>query len=83
LSTRATPAARREDWWRRRSPDPIPATADEAVDLANSGALASTHKITVRAVAGEPYERIVDYELGPMPEPLPAAAAFDPDEVPF
>ena len=33
---------------------------------------ASTSYITVRTVAGEPYERIVDYELGAMPEPAAA-----------
>jgi DNA repair protein RadD len=70
-------------WWRERSPDPVPDTAQRAVDLAYGGALAPTHEITVRAVAGEKFERIVDYQLGPMPEPLPAAAAFDPNEVPF
>ncbi|MCI0333658.1 MAG: DEAD/DEAH box helicase [Planctomycetes bacterium] len=59
-------------WWIRRSPDPVPGTAERAVELAQSGALAPTYSITVRSVAGEPYERIVDYELGPMPEPVPA-----------
>lgn len=59
-------------WWKRRSPDPVPDTADRAVELAQSGALAPTLAISVRSVAGEPYERIVDYELGPMPEPVPA-----------
>jgi DNA repair protein RadD len=57
-----------EQWWRKRSPDPVPDTAERAVELAECGALAPTLYITVRAVAGEPYERIVDYELGPVPE---------------
>ena len=28
-----------------------------------------------RLVAGEPYERIIDYELGELPEPLPARSS--------
>ena len=71
-----------EAWWRQRSPDPVPATAQDAVDLANAGAVAKTKKITVRTVAGEQYARIVDYELGPMPEPV-ASAPFDPADIPF
>lgn len=74
-------------WWRRRSPDPVPQTAAYAVDLAQCGAVASTLAITVRAVAGDPYERIVDYELGAIPEALPAEIADNcpvaMDEVPF
>jgi DNA repair protein RadD len=69
-------------WWKRRSPDPVPDTADRAVELAQSGALAPTLSITVRSVAGEPYERIVDYELGPLPEPLPAEVLEYCEEVP-
>jgi DNA repair protein RadD len=75
-------------WWKRRSPDPVPDSADRAVELAQGGALATTHSITVRSVAGEPYERIIDYELGEMPEPLPAHT-LNPyeepldDEIPF
>jgi DNA repair protein RadD len=72
-------------WWRRRSPDPVPDTAQRAVALAEAGALGPTEKITVRSVAGEKYGRIVDYRLGPMPEPLGVGAhdPFDPSEVPF
>jgi DNA repair protein RadD len=74
-----------EEWWRRRSPDPIPATAEEAVLMANSGSLAPTLKITVRAVAGEKFERIIDYELGPVPEPVAATEIKDSfqETVPF
>lgn len=72
-----------EAWWRLRSPDPVPATAEEAVALANSGSLASTKKITVRAIAGDPYERIIDYELGPVPEPVAAGCSYYTDEIPF
>jgi DNA repair protein RadD len=72
-------------WWKRRSPDPVPDPAERAVALAQSGAVAATAAITVRAVAGEPYERIVEYELGEMPEPLPAGIPFteSDDSVPF
>lgn len=58
-------------WWKRRSPDPVPDTAERAVELAQEGALAPTLSISVRSVAGEPYERIVDHELGPVPETVP------------
>ena len=72
-------------WWRRRSHDPVPDTAERAVELAESGALASTEKITVRSIAGEKYDRIVGYQLGPVPELQPVGLddPFDPDEVPF
>ncbi len=72
-------------WWRQRSPDPVPSTAQEAVDIIQGGGLAPTLGITVRAVAGDPYERIIDYELGALPEPLPATeiCTYDPDEIPF
>jgi len=75
-------------WWRRRSPDPMPETTEQAVERASNGAVAPTLAIVVRSVAGEPYERIVDYELGPMPEPVPAESlAFYEegrgDDIPF
>jgi len=75
-----------EAWWRRRSPDPVPATAERAVELAEAGALAATHSVTVRSVAGEPYDRIVDYTLGDLPEAV-GAPNYDSyggiDEIPF
>ncbi len=72
-------------WWRQRSPDPVPDTADRAVEIAAGGGLAETKSITVRAVTGDPYEQIVGYELGPKPEPLPAEAleCYEEEEVPF
>jgi DNA repair protein RadD len=74
-------------WWKRRSPDPVPDSAERAVELAQNGALATTLSITVRSVAGEPYDRITDYELGPVPEPVPAEVLEfhqeAPDEIPF
>jgi hypothetical protein len=40
----------------------------------------------VRSVSGEEYERIIDYELGPLPEPLEPqhfSNAFSDEEIPF
>lgn len=56
-----------EAWWRARSNEPFPASAEEAVDLAEAGALAPTKQITVRSVAGERYDTVCDYELGAIP----------------
>ena len=72
-----------EKWWKERSPDPVPDTAERAVQLAEAGALATTESVVVRSIVGEPFDRIIRYELGPMPEPV--AYNFEPydDEVPF
>jgi DNA repair protein RadD len=72
-------------WWRRHSPDPVPDTAERAVEIAEGGGIANTLGITVRTVAGDDFERITDYELGPMPEPVEVDPYFgyDPDEIPF
>ena len=67
-STRATPARRPSPGGTRRSPDPVPETVEEALARIEGGALAQTYAITVRSVAGEQYDRIIDYELGPLPE---------------
>lgn len=74
-----------ESWWKLRSPDPIPLTAEKAVQLAYAGSLAFTEKITVRSVAGEKYDRIVAHKLGPVPEAVETSdfITFDDDEVPF
>ncbi len=65
----------------------VPESAERAVELASNGALASTLSVTVRAVAGEPYDRITDYELGDLPEAVPAEllGSAEPsfDEIPF
>jgi DNA repair protein RadD len=72
-------------WWKRHSPDPVPDTAERAVEIAEAGGVAATLGITVRTVTGDDFERITDYELGPMPEPIPAGELDpdDPDEIPF
>jgi len=66
-------------WWRRRSLEPVPRTAGEAVALAQGGALAQTKTITVRAAPGDKYEQIIDYELGPVPEPVERGDAYEDD----
>jgi DNA repair protein RadD len=79
------PRQKAELWWRARSNDPVPATAQQAVDVANAGGLAATKSITVRSVAGEKFDRIVDYQLGEKPEPLPLhqAMGYTDDDIPF
>jgi DNA repair protein RadD len=74
-----------EQWWRARSNDPIPGTAQRAVDIANGGGVCWTESIVVRSVPDEAFERIVDYELGPKPDPVPIeeALGYDPSEIPF
>ncbi|MBI1374082.1 MAG: DEAD/DEAH box helicase [Phycisphaera sp.] len=79
-------------WWRLRSCLAVPSNVDEAVELANAGALADVLSITVRSVAGEKYDRIVDCELGAKPDPadlsvsvnenVPEYAPAD-DDIPF
>jgi DNA repair protein RadD len=85
-----------ERWWLARSREPVPATVEEAVDLASAGALAPALAITVRKKAGDEYERVVGYELGDKPprlesnddlpdpaEPVGAAYGIDPEDIPF
>ncbi len=73
------------EWWQLHSADPVPDTAQRALEIIEGGGLASTLGITARAVAGDPYETIIGYELGPRPEPVPAGefAAPDSEEIPF
>ncbi len=79
-----------EQWWSRRSNEPVPGSADEAVELAEAGALAPTLAITVERKAGERFDRVVAYRLDEMPprldsaEGLPGEAPVtDSEEVPF
>jgi DNA repair protein RadD len=57
-------------WWRKRSPDPIPANVEDAVTAAKNGALAETKAVTVKHKTGDKYGRIESHELGEMPAPL-------------
>ena len=59
-----------EAWWRARSNEPVPDTVEEAVDICDAGGIAPTIAITVRSVAGEKFDRITDYQLGPIPPRL-------------
>jgi DNA repair protein RadD len=73
-------------WWKQRSPDPVPETTDEALMRIEGGAVAPTLAITVRSVSGEEFDRIVDYELRPIPEPLDQqhfSNELNDEEVPF
>jgi DNA repair protein RadD len=70
-----------EQWWRKRSDAPVPESAEEAVALAEDGALCPTKSITVRSIAGEEYTQIIGYKLGEKPpwrEP-----GWDEDELIF
>jgi DNA repair protein RadD len=70
-------------WWKERSPDPVPESAEESVEHANAGALALAEFITVRSVVGEKFDRIIGYKLGPKPEPSPLWNEVDLSDVPF
>ena len=72
-------------WWHHRSNDSLPDTAQRAVDIAEAGGVAPTRRITVRKVTGEPFDRIVNYELGEKPEsvPLDVAMGLDESSIPF
>ncbi|MFH1865130.1 MAG: zinc ribbon domain-containing protein, partial [Candidatus Eisenbacteria bacterium] len=61
------PRHKAESWWRKRSNALVPVSAEEAVELANAGALCRTCSITVRSVVGEKYDSIIGYELGMKP----------------
>jgi len=80
--------AKAEGWWKERSRAPVPYSAEEAVRLAEAGALCETQAVTVRSVSGEKYSRVVGYELGEKPDwdsETPASVGFadDYEEIPF
>ena len=60
--------AKAESWWRQRSNTPVPMSVEEAIALAEDGALCQTKAITVRNIAGQKYDQIISYELGKKPE---------------
>jgi DNA repair protein RadD len=72
-------------WWRKRSDDPVPDTVDRALEIIEGGGLAKTIEITVRSVAGEQFERIIDHTLGPIPETLCISdrSEVDLEDAPF
>jgi DNA repair protein RadD len=74
-------------WWQARSSELMPETVEQAVELAENGALAQPLSITVRSVTGEKFDRITNYELGSIPprvdgsdEREPAANQVSPDQ---
>ncbi len=56
-----------QTWWQARSSEPMPDSVEQAVELAENGALAQPLSITVRSVTGEKFDRITNYELGAIP----------------
>lgn len=71
-------------WWKKRSPDPVPDSAERAVEIAECG-LAHPENIIVRNITGEKFDRVVSYRLGPMPEALPLDETLDYalEDIPF
>lgn len=74
-----------EKWWRERSEEPTPESAEDAVAVAQAGGLCETLAVTVRHVAGEKYDRIIGCRLGNRPAPLaePEYMPADDDIIPF
>ncbi|MGE3805988.1 MAG: helicase-related protein [Gemmataceae bacterium] len=84
-----------ERWWSRRSHLPTPDNAEEAVRLAEAGALCEPASITVRSDPDSKYDRITSYELGDKPDyrepgwepededPVEVAPGIDDDDIPF
>jgi hypothetical protein len=78
-------------WWQARSNESMPDTVEQAVELAEAGALAQPLSITVRSVTGEKFDRITHYELGAIPTAVAAGNAPDEpdynwpddDDIPF
>ncbi len=70
-----------EQWWARRSTEPVPTNADEAVELADAGALTRTAAITVERRAGEKFDRVVAHRLGDKPPRLDSEEGL-PEEIP-
>lgn len=68
-------------WWNKRSRAPVPDTAEEAVQLAHSGALAFVEMITVRRDPQKKYPEIIGHELGPIPEFPFSTIITNPEEV--
>jgi DNA repair protein RadD len=77
------PRRKAEQWWKQRCPDPVPDSAEEAVEVAERGRLAATEFVTVRSVVGEKFDRIIGYKLGPLPPACSLFEELDWEEVPF
>jgi len=73
--------AKFEAWWRARSNEALPDSTEAAVAICEAGGIATASAITVRSVAGEKYDRIIDYQLGPIPPRLDGADERDGDDI--
>lgn len=60
--------AKAEQWWRKRSHDPVPDTVEDAVLKADAGALATPLEITIRRKTADDWPEVVRVVLGPKPE---------------
>ena len=58
-------------WWMDRTTLPPPTSAMEAVALAENGALADCKAVTIRSTSGDDFPRLLNYVLGPKPDPTP------------
>ncbi len=68
-------------WWQQNAPGcDLPESAEDAVWLANEGALAVPNSITVRQVPGKRYAEIVDVQY---PERKPIPTREELDAIPF
>lgn len=65
-----------EAWWRDRCIDPCPTNAEEALDLAQSGLIATPTSVTVRSIAGQRYDSIIKQTLGELPTAALEEAPF-------
>jgi len=74
--------AKAEAWWRARSREPFPESAERAVAICGAGGVAETRSITVRSVTGEKYDRITLHELGPIPPRLDGSDERDDGNLP-
>ncbi|MFO7897880.1 MAG: DEAD/DEAH box helicase [Planctomycetota bacterium] len=88
------PRQKAESWWRERSHETCPTSADEAVAAGQSGALAETLAIKVKHTSGDEFDRVIGYTLGPRPrlpgwdeeleeDAEPVSSWIDEEDVPF
>ena len=85
--------AKAEMWWKARSSEPVPDTIEQALELIDAGGLAETDAITVRSIAGEKFDKIINHKLGPKPPRLDGSdekddgclpeCAWPGDDIPF
>jgi len=74
--------AKAVNWWMDRSNEPVPESVEQAIELAEAGALAETEMITVRSITGQKYDRIIKHQLGPKPPRLDGSDERDDGNLP-